>query len=80
VAKEIAGGTGTTARVQEDSGGLNRRVPVGRCCKNRQNFGSEKIADVLEEIWHTADRELPMANPGWCSGLLRKYPSCAGPH
>jgi RNA polymerase-binding transcription factor DksA len=26
---------------------------------------------VLEEIWHTADRELPMANLGWYSGLLR---------
>ena len=39
--------------------------------QKRQNVGSEKIADVLEEIWHTADRELPMANLGWCSGLLR---------
>lgn len=39
--------------------------------QNRQNVGIEKIADVLEEIWHTADRELPMANLGWCSGLLR---------
>ena len=39
--------------------------------QNRQNVGSEKIADVLEEIWHTADRELPMAKLGWCSGLLR---------
>ena len=38
--------------------------------QNRQNVGSEKIDDVLEEIWHTADRELPMANLGWCSGLL----------
>lgn len=27
--------------------------------QNRQNVGSEKIADVLEEIWHTADREPP---------------------
>jgi DnaK suppressor protein len=39
--------------------------------QNRQNVGSERIADVLEEIWHTADRELPMANLGWYSGLLR---------
>ena len=39
--------------------------------QNRQNVGTEKIADVLEEIWHTADRELPMTNLGWCSGLLR---------
>jgi DnaK suppressor protein len=38
---------------------------------NQQHVGSAKIADVLEEIWHTADRELPMANLGWCSGLLR---------
>ena len=39
--------------------------------QNRENVGIEKVADVLEEIWHTADRELPMANLGWCSGLLR---------
>jgi RNA polymerase-binding transcription factor DksA len=39
--------------------------------QNRQNIGIEKSADVLEEIWHTADRELPVANLGWCSGLLR---------
>ena len=48
------------------------QVGAGRALpQNRQNIGIEKIADVLEEIWHTADRELPMANLGWCSGLLR---------
>jgi len=39
--------------------------------QNRQNVGIEKIADVLEGIWHTADRELPIANLSTHSGLLR---------
>jgi RNA polymerase-binding transcription factor DksA len=39
--------------------------------QNRQNVGIEKIADVLEEIWHTADRELPTANLLRYSVLLR---------
>jgi len=39
--------------------------------QNRQNFGSEKSADVLEEISYTADREIAMANLSRYSGLLR---------
>jgi RNA polymerase-binding transcription factor DksA len=39
--------------------------------QNRHNIVIENSADVLEEIWRTADRELPMANLGWRSSLLR---------
>lgn len=46
-------------------------APDGTLLGALQNAGIENIADVLEEIWRTADRELPVANLGWCSGLLR---------
>ena len=38
----------------------------------RQNAGVEKSADVLEEIWRTADRKRPKANFTLGSGLVRK--------
>jgi RNA polymerase-binding transcription factor DksA len=38
----------------------------------RQNTGVEKSADVLEEIWRTADRKRPKANFTFGSGLVRK--------
>ena len=38
----------------------------------RQNTGVEKSADVLEEIWLTADCELRKANLTLYSGLLHK--------
>jgi RNA polymerase-binding transcription factor DksA len=46
-------------------------APDGTLLGHRENAGVENIGDVLEEIWRTADRELLVANPGWCSGLLR---------
>jgi RNA polymerase-binding transcription factor DksA len=38
----------------------------------RQEAGVEKSADVLEEIWRTADRKRPKANFASCCGLLRR--------
>ena len=38
----------------------------------RQNTGVEKSADVLEEIWRSADRKRPTANFTLGSGLVRK--------
>jgi len=38
----------------------------------RQNTGVKKSADVLEEIWRTADSKRPKANFTLGSGLLRK--------
>jgi len=38
----------------------------------RQNAGVEKGADVLEEIWRTADRNRPKANLSPCPGFLRR--------
>lgn len=38
-----------------------------------QTTGFCKGADVLEEIWRTADRERRKANLTLCSGLLRKF-------
>ena len=46
-------------------------APNGTLLGERRNARIETIADVLDEIWRTADRELLVANPGWCSGLLR---------
>jgi len=46
-------------------------APDGTLLAARQNVGIENIAGVIEEIWRAADRELPVANPSWCSGLLR---------
>ena len=40
--------------------------------QTRQNTGGEKSADVLEEIWRTADSKRPKANFTLGSGLLRK--------
>jgi RNA polymerase-binding transcription factor DksA len=45
-------------------------VPKTELC---QKAGTEKGADVLEEIWHTADRERRKTNLAICSGLLRKF-------
>ena len=51
---------------------------VGQPCDGRsvpqrgKNSGRENIADVLEEIWRTTDREVSMANLGRWSGLVRK--------
>ena len=55
-------------------------MPAGRRRKTRQNAGIEKIADVLEEIWRTADRRIPIANLGPMVGHTPEGPSCAGPH
>ena len=38
----------------------------------RQNTGVKKSADVLEEIWRSADRKRPKANFTLGSGLVRK--------
>jgi RNA polymerase-binding transcription factor DksA len=38
-----------------------------------QTNGFGKGADVLEEIWRTADRERRQASLTLCSGLLRKF-------
>jgi len=38
----------------------------------RQNTGGEKSADVLEEIWRTADRKRPKGNFTLGYGLVRK--------
>ena len=46
-------------------------VAVRTLPQTRQHVGIEKIDEVLEEIWHTADRESPMAHRGWYAGLLR---------
>jgi RNA polymerase-binding transcription factor DksA len=39
----------------------------------KKNTGSEKGADVLEEIWRTADRDRPKANFTLRPGLLRRF-------
>jgi DnaK suppressor protein len=44
---------------------------AGRTPPQTRHVGIEKIDDVLEEIWHNADRETPMAHRGWYAGLLR---------
>jgi hypothetical protein len=38
----------------------------------RQNFGLEKGADVLEEIWRAADRNTPNASLSPCPGFVRR--------
>ena len=47
--------------------------------QNRKNTGRENIADVLEEIWRTTDREF-----SWLTSAdgpaYSRMPSCAGPH
>ena len=40
--------------------------------QSRQNAGVERTADVLEEIWRTADRKRPKPNFTLGSGLVRK--------
>jgi RNA polymerase-binding transcription factor DksA len=40
--------------------------------QTRQNTGGEKSADVLEEIWRSADRKRPTANFTLGSGLVPK--------
>ena len=39
----------------------------------QENTGVEKGADVLEEIWRTADRDRPKANFTLCPTLLRRF-------
>jgi DnaK suppressor protein len=46
-------------------------VAVRTLPQTRQHVGIEKIDEVLEEIWNTADRESPMAHRGWYADLLR---------
>ena len=56
----------------KEIGVVGQPRPGRTLSQNRENSGREKIADVLEEIWRTADRKGPMADVGRWSGLFRK--------
>ena len=47
------------------------QADAGTLPRGRQNFGAEQSVDVLEDIWHTADRELAEASRGRYGDLLR---------
>ena len=59
----------STARGQTRRVGQPDASPKTRL---RQKTGVANGADVLEEIWHTADRNRPKANLALCPDLLRK--------
>ena len=55
--------------------GQKRELRQADAAPRMLNTGFEKGADVLEQIWRTADRKRPKAQLTFCSGLLRKLRS-----
>jgi RNA polymerase-binding transcription factor DksA len=47
------------------------QADAGTLPRGRRNLGVEQSVDVLEEIWHTANRELAEASRGRYGDLLR---------
>lgn len=56
----------------KEMGEAGQPCPSRTLPQNGKSPGREKIADVLEEIWRTTDREVSVANLGRWSGLLQK--------